>query len=159
MCAPKLASFASSTEIGQNFPDGKFWCLVLYIKMVKINKLTLSFIPYADIEKLDSQKRIKKILDIALKGRIIILQGKLETEEETGLIQATMALMGRIKNFRGVELAVINPGKEQAFMDKIKLGIARALVGQRDALTIIGPASIVREIKRDPTKIELMLKK
>lgn len=122
-------------------------------------KLTLSFIPYADIGKLSSHERIKKILDIILKGRIIILQGRLDTEEETGLIQATMALVGRIKNFKGVELAVINPGKEIALMDKVRLGIARALVGNRDALTVIGPASVVREIRRDPTKIELMLKK
>ena len=123
------------------------------------NKLTLSFITYSEIAKLKSEQRIKKILDIILKGRIIILQGRLEAEEETGLIQATMALVGRIKNFKGVELAVINPSGNSAFFDKIKSGIASALVGQRDALTIIGPANVVREIRRDPSKIELMLKK
>lgn len=127
--------------------------------MTKEKKLTLSFIPYADIAKLASAQRIKKILDIILKGRIIILQGSLESEEEAGLIQATMALVGRIKDFRGVELAVITPGQEEAFMTKIRLGIARALVGNRDALTVIGPASVVREIRKDPSKIELMLKK
>ena len=115
--------------------------------------------PYSDIARLTSQERIKKILDIILKGRIIILQGKLNPSEETGLIQATMALVGRIKGFRGVELAVVNPLAQQQVLDKIKVGIARALIGQRDALTIIGPASLIREIKRDPSKIELMLKK
>lgn len=127
--------------------------------MAKLNKVTLSFIPYSDIEKLSVQARVKKILDIILKGRIIILQGRLKSNEEVGLIQATMALVGRIKNFKGVELAVINPGTERAFMDQIRMGIARALVGERDALTIIGPASVVREIKKDPSKIDLMLKK
>ena len=123
------------------------------------NKLTLSFMPYSDIAGLGSQERIKKILDIILKGRIIILQGKLDTSEETGLIQATMALVGRIKKFKGVEIAVINPSSNQAILEKIRVGIARALIGQRDALTIIGPATVVREIRRDPSKIELMLKK
>lgn len=122
-------------------------------------KLTLSFMPYSDIAKLKSEQRIKKILDMILKGRIVIFQGKLESEEETGLIQATMALVGRIKGFKGVELAVINPSANQAIFDKIKVGIAHALIGQRDSLTIIGPATIVREIRRDPSKIELMLKK
>lgn len=122
-------------------------------------KLTLSFIPYSDIQRMKSQDRIKKILDIILKGRIIILQGRLETSEETGLIQATMALVGRLKGFKGVEIAVVNPSGNQAMLDKIKTGIARALIGQRDALTIIGPASVIKEIKRDPSKIELMLKK
>jgi len=32
------------------------------------------------------------------------------------------------------------------------------LVGERDALTIIGPATIVKEIKRDPSKMQLLLK-
>jgi len=31
--------------------------------------------------------------------------------------------------------------------------------GDLGAITIIGPASIVKEIKRDPKKIELMLNK
>jgi hypothetical protein len=123
------------------------------------NKLTLSFMPYAEIARLKSNERIKKILDIILKGRIVILQGRLEPGEETGLIQATMALVGRLKGFRGVELAVVNPGTNQAIMDRIRVGIARALVGERDSLTIIGPASIVKDIRKDPSKIELMLKK
>lgn len=121
-------------------------------------KVTLSFIPYADLARLRSEQRIKKILDTVLDGRIVILQGRLEPIEETGLIQATMALVGRVKGFKGVELVVINP-ENQDFMDKIRTGIARALIGQRDALTVIGPASIVKEIKKDPRKIELMLKR
>jgi len=114
--------------------------------------------PYGEIRKMESAQRIKKILDIILSGKIVILQGKLEATEETGLIQATMALVGRIKGFRGVEIAVINPETDQALMDKIKMGIAKVLAGNRYALTIIGPASVVKEIKRDPKKIELLLK-
>lgn len=124
---------------------------------IRNNRVTLSFIPYGDIARLESSPRIKRILDIILTGKIVILQGKLEAVEEASLIQATMALVGRVKGFKGVELAVINPNSNEAFFDKVKLGIARALVGSRDALTIIGPASIVKEIKRDPRKIEVLL--
>jgi len=120
-------------------------------------KLTLSFIPYADLARMKSEQRIKRILDTILSGRIVILQGRLDATEETGLIQATMALVGRVKGFKGVELAVINP-ENQDFLDKIRTGIARALIGSRDALTVIGSASIVKDIKKDPRKIELMLK-
>ena len=74
-------------------------------------KLVMQFIPYSEINGLDGAGRVKKLLDITLKGKIIILQGKLEPEEETSLIQSTMALIGKIKKFRGVEIAVINPGK------------------------------------------------
>ena len=123
------------------------------------NKLTLSFIPYSDIADLNSVKRVKKILDIVLKNRIVILQGRLDPTEEASLIQSTMVLVGKIKNFRGVELAVIDSGNNQNFFNKLKLGIARALVGDRDSISIVGPASIVKEIKKDPSKIDLMLKK
>jgi len=125
----------------------------------KLNKLTLSFIPYADIAKLNSMTRIKRILDIVLQNRIVILQGRLEAIEEASLIQSTMALVGKIKGFKGVELAVIQPNNQENMFDKFKLGIARALVGQRDALTIIGPAAVVKEIRKDPRKIDLMLRR
>lgn len=121
------------------------------------NKLTLSFMSYSQIEKLNSTARIKKILDIVLKNRIVILQGKLKPEEETSLITSTMALVGRIKNFKGVELAVITGNNNSGFFSKMREGIAKGLVGDRAALTIIGPASVVKDIKRDPSKIELML--
>ena len=123
------------------------------------NKLTLSFIPYSEIDRLDSTKRIKKILDVVLENKIVILQGRLTNEEETSLITSTMTLVGRIKGFKGVELAVISGTNNVGFMSKLKTGIARSLIGERDSLTIIGPASVVKEIKKDPKKIELMLKK
>ena len=123
------------------------------------NKLTLSFIPYSEIDRLDSTKRIKKILDVVLENKIVILQGRLTNEEETSLITSTMTLVGRIKGFKGVELAVISGTNNVGFMSKLKTGNARSLIGERDSLTIIGPASVVKEIKKDPKKIELMLKK
>ena len=126
--------------------------------MVK-NRLTLNFIAYSEIEKMKSMDRVKKVLDIVLSNKIVILQGRLSAVEEASLIQSTMALVGKIKNFRGVELAVIQPGDKESLMRKVKFGIARALIGQRDSLTVIGPASLVKEIKRDPKKIELLLKR
>ena len=126
---------------------------------MKNKDLTIMFIPYADIAKLESVVRVKKILDVILKNKIVILQGRLEATEEASLIQSTMALVGRVKDFKGVELAVIQPEAKEGVMDKLKLNIARALIGQRDVLTIVGPASIVKEIKRHPEKIEFMLTK
>ncbi|MFH1500575.1 MAG: DUF2073 domain-containing protein [archaeon] len=124
----------------------------------KNNRLTLSFIPYSEIEGLDSVGRVRKILDIVLKNRIVILQGKLSATEEASLIQSTMALVGKIKKFRGVELAVIT-GSQESFMGRFRHGLAKMLIGDSDAITIIGPASIVKEIKKDPSKIDLMLKR
>jgi hypothetical protein len=127
--------------------------------MKTINKLTLQFIPFTDIEKLDSSGRIKKLLDIILKNKIIILQGKLKADEEARLIEDTMVLVRHIKGFKGVELVVISEDvSELDWFSKFKHGVVRAL-GQENAITIIGPASVIREIKRDPKKIELFLNK
>ena len=127
--------------------------------MTKIAGLTIRFVTYSEISRLSGADRIKKILDIILENKIVILQGRLEPTEETSLIQSTMALVGRIKSFRGVELAVINPGQDQGVFDKLRSGLANAISRGRDGLTIIGPATIVKQIKRDPSKVELMLRK
>lgn len=127
--------------------------------MANKNKLTLRFLSYRDIARLESNARVKKLLDIIIDNKIIILQGRLDSVEEASLIQSTMALIGRIKGFKGVELATIQPDKDAGFFESMRLKMARALVGERDALTIIGPATIVKEIKKDPSKIDLMLKK
>ena len=90
---------------------------------------------------------------------MVILQGRLKPEEESRLIEDTMIMIGNIKGFKGVELAVITQDSEdKSLFEKMKFGIAKALVGQQDALTIIGPASIVKEMKKDPKKLEVMMR-
>jgi len=125
----------------------------------KIKGLTLQFVPFSEISKLDSIERIKKLLKIVMDNKVVILQGKLRPNEETRLIEDTMIMVGNVKGFKGVELAVIaGDDKGQGFYDKFKTGLARALVGQQDALTIIGPATVVKEMKKDPQKLEVMMR-
>ena len=125
--------------------------------MVKEKDLTIHFMPYSEIERESTAERIKKILGILLQNRIVILQGRLHAEEETRLIEDTMALIGHIKGFNGIELAVVSGENERGLFEKIRHNIARILVGEQDAVTIIGPANLVKEIKRNPKKIELLL--
>jgi hypothetical protein len=126
----------------------------------KIKGFSIQFLPYSEIRDLDSNERIKKILDIILNNHILILQGKLKPEEETRLIGDTMVMVGHIKNFKGIELAVISGNEVDSFFGQIKKGIVNVLSGvDLGAITIIGPATIVKEIKRNPKKIELMLNK
>lgn len=136
------------------------------VMMVKEDKkikgmkgLTLHFMPFSEIAKLDTVERIKKLLKLILDNKVVILQGRLKPEEETRLIEDTMIMIGNIKGFKGVELAVIahDPENKNLF-DKMKFGLAKVLVGQQDALTIIGPATIVKEMKKDPKKLEVMMR-
>ena len=116
--------------------------------------LTLQFVPYTEIEYLSSIGRIRKLLNITKENRIVLLQGRLRKDEETELIKATMEEID--KDFKGIELSVIYPDKKESdLFRKIKRNFVSMLLGDRQGLTIIGPASVVREIKKDPDKIQL----
>lgn len=128
-------------------------------KVGKIKGFTINFLPYSEIRGLDSARRIKKILDIVLENSIILLQGRLKPEEEARLIEDTMAMIGHLKGFKGIELAVIS-GNGDDFVGKLRSGILNAISGSDiGAITVIGPATIVKEIKKNPKKIELFLNK
>lgn len=117
--------------------------------------VTLQLLPYTAIESLSSIGRIKMLLDIAKQNKIVLLQGRLKKEEETELIKVTMEEIN--KEFKGIELAVIHPSLSQLTgFQKIKNDLVSAVLGDRQGLTIIGPASVVKEIKKDPNKIELL---
>ncbi|MDK2907914.1 MAG: uncharacterized protein PWQ87_372 [Candidatus Woesearchaeota archaeon] len=118
--------------------------------------LTLEFVPYSEIANLSSVGRIRKLLNLAKEEKIVVLQGRLKKEEEAELIKATMEEIN--KEFKGIELAVIYPNdseEKKNLFSALKLKFINAIVGDSQGLTIIGPASIVKEIKKDPHKIQI----
>jgi len=120
--------------------------------------VTIQLVPYAEIDGMSAVGRIRKLLNIAKENKIVLLQGRLKKEEETELIKATMEEIN--KDFKGIELAVINPSsKSESGMNQIKNNLINAFLGDRTGMTIIGPASIVKSIKKDPNKIQLFLGK
>ncbi|MBI4448898.1 DUF2073 domain-containing protein [Candidatus Woesearchaeota archaeon] len=120
--------------------------------------VTLSIVPYTEIEGLSSLGRIRKLLNIAKEDKIVLLQGRLRKEEEAELIKVTMEEIN--SEFKGIELAVINPleTKGEAGISKIRNDMISMLLGDRHGLTVVGPASIVKSIRKDPHKIELLTK-
>jgi hypothetical protein len=125
----------------------------------KLKGLSLQFIPLSEIRIWDTDERIKRILSYVLDSNIVIVQGRLRAEEEARLIGDTMAMIGHVPLFKGIELAVIEESNRNTpFHQKLTSGIAKMLVGDSTSLTVIGPASIVKEIKRNPKKIELLIR-
>jgi hypothetical protein len=120
--------------------------------------VTLQFVPYTEIEELGSVDRIKKLLTIAKQNKIVLLQGRLSKDEEAALIQTTMSEINR--KFKGIELAVIDPAQSEALegFAKFKNDFFSMILGQRSGFTIIGPANVVKSIKKNPNKIELFTK-
>jgi hypothetical protein len=116
--------------------------------------VTLQIVPYSEIEDLSSVGRIRKLLNIILENKIVLLQGRLKKDEEKELIKATMEEINQ--EFTGIELTTIESevmGSTKA--GKLKKFFADLLLGDRLGMTVIGPASIVKEIKKDPSKIEV----
>lgn len=124
----------------------------------KIRGLSIHVMPFSEVRDMGITERVKKILGLILGNKIVILHGRLRAEEEARLIEDTMAMVDHVPNFKGIELAVIEPNmREENVFVKFKYGIAKRLVGDNSSLTVIGPASVIKDIRKDPRKIELLL--
>lgn len=125
--------------------------------MAKKQDLVIQFIPYVEIEGLDSDSRIEKLLSIVKENKIILLEGKILPTEEAELIARTMEEIDR--KFSGIEIATVQPkSHDEAFWSKMKKKIVGFLFKYQTGLTIIGPANIVKEIKKNPDNIQLLMK-
>ena len=119
--------------------------------------LTFQIIPYGEIRSLSSVGRIRKLLTLAKQDKIVLLQGRLDKEEEAELIKATMEEIN--KEFKGIELAVMDSLDNGALtgFDRLKGGVANMLLGNRGGLTLVGPANIVKKVKKNPKKLQFMI--
>ena len=121
-----------------------------------IHVLTIEFIPHFEIENMGSSARIDMLLKIVKQNKIVLLEGRLRKTEESDLIARTMSMIS--EKFKGIELAVVDPEKNEVkrFFDRMKKELVNFILGDRQGFTIIGPANIVKEIKKDPRKIQLL---
>ncbi|MBL7050686.1 DUF2073 domain-containing protein [Candidatus Woesearchaeota archaeon] len=120
--------------------------------------LTLQIVPYSEIDGLSSLGRIRKLLNMAKENKVVLLHGRLRKEEEAELIKVTMEEIN--KEFRGIELAVMNPMENSGALtgfEKVKSTVVNALLGDRQGLTLVGPANIVKKVKKDPKKLQFMI--
>lgn len=91
---------------------------------------------------------LDSILAIVKKGKIVVLESPLSRQEEAQLIQNTMTSID--KKFTGIEVATLGE-QDKTILDSI----VRLLGGKQSGLTVIGPAKLVKEIKKHPDKLKL----
>jgi len=113
--------------------------------------LSFQFVPYSEIRSLDSDQRIRKLLRLVKSHNIILINGKLKSKEEAELIRITMESIN--KDFKGIEIGSIEPKK----VNKIKQGLMKLLFNEEEGFTIIGPATVIKEIKQNPGKLQLYM--
>ena len=112
--------------------------------------ITFQYMRYSEIEDLDSEKRIDKLLNVVKEDKIVLLEGKLSKDEETNLIRKTMSQID--DSFKGIEIATLDSRNSNI---SVKNMLMNLFIGNRQGVTIIGPATIVKEIKKQPDKIQL----
>jgi hypothetical protein len=119
-----------------------------------MKELAIQYVPHSEMLGLSSEERIEKLLNIVMEDKIVLLEGQLKKTEEATLIAKTMESIS--SKFKGIELAVISPTEtQQSFTDKVRSQLAKVLLGKQDGLTVVGPATVVRQIKQDPQKLQL----
>ena len=126
--------------------------------------LSFQYLPYREYAGLTTEQKFKKIFNIVKKNKIVLMQGRLKPEEEAQLIEQTMAQI--TKKFSGISFCTIQPNQNGNGKKKNDARITAALknvfynafLKNRDTLTIIGPANIVREIRKNPNRIDLFTK-
>jgi len=117
--------------------------------------LTLQYIPYHEFANLEIDEKLKRILKSVREDKIILIEGRLAPAEESELIKRTMQQIDR--KFKGIEIASVDYELKNATIgDTIKRNIAHMLLRKRPGITIVGPATIIKEIRKDPKKIELL---
>lgn len=118
------------------------------------NKITIEFIPYHTFKNFNREEKIKKIIEKVKDEKLLLIEGILEDAEKKELIMKSMEEFNF--KFKGIEIETI-PYQANSFFDKIKLSFLRMLYKNRVGLTIIGPASIVKEIKKDPNHLRIYM--
>ena len=116
--------------------------------------VTFQFVPYPEVQHLSSGRRLSKLLNIVKENKIVVMEGRLKKEEEADLIKMTMEEIS--PGFKGVELSIIYPDlNREDWVQRLRSIFANMLLGDRQGLTIIGPASIIRKVEQDLHKVEL----
>ena len=119
--------------------------------------LTIQYVPFEEVSDLDSERKIQKLIRIVKQNKLVLMEGTLTSQEEADLIEETMTTIDN--KFKGVEITSFNPMEKnnKQIQDKLKQMFMEMIWGRRRGLTIIGPANIVKEIRKDPNRIQLFL--
>jgi hypothetical protein len=114
--------------------------------VILMREVDMDLISGEKLEKMTSMEKIRLILDKVKKGKIVVLENGLTSDEEVRLIEITMTEI-RVDEFSGIEIESYPSKKEGSFLDRI---FGRTLKGR---MTVIGPANQLRTIEKDKYQI------
>ncbi len=111
---------------------------------------------YEALKVLNSDKKVDRILSIVKKGDVVMIEGRLTSDEELNLTSG--ALKNVSGKFSGIEIAYLGQNKASSFVEKLKAHLVKILVKDRFGITVVGPSKLIKDIKMDPNKLEILFK-
>jgi hypothetical protein len=135
----------------------------------KFKKIKMDFISSAMLNGKTGKKKINFILGKVKDGSILVMNGVLKPDEEMDLIKETMRRVD--DGFPGIEICSIKKqakGWKQFFDvlsergEKVQDYIWRSITGKsiktdlRTGLTLVGPAKIIKGIKKNPDSFSVL---
>ena len=124
-----------------------------------MSKLSIDFIPMEILAKSPIDERVELILDKIKNKKIVVLNSRFDPRDEAVLIKRTMESVNR--TFTGVEICSLSSSElmgDNSWLARMKETMVNFMTGGKSGITVIGPAKIVREIKREPDRISLFIK-
>ena len=126
--------------------------------------LVFHYIPFQRIVQLNTHNRIDFLMSLVRDNRILVIEGRLNPQEEGLLIQESMRHIDATgKRFSGIEIGVLHEpyretySKMRAFKKKVAVWLLKnkkeSMIAQ--GITIIGPARIIKEMKQSPEILEM----
>lgn len=106
--------------------------------------------PYESI-----REDFKKIFKALQTDALVLIDAKLDPEQEAELIRDTMERFS--DRFSGIELSSLDSPNQITGMDKLRNSLAELLTGKKRGFTIIGPANLVRKIKKNPRELQVYM--
>jgi hypothetical protein len=139
------------------------------MKKFKMKKLKMDFVSSSLLNGKSGKNKINFILNRVKDGSILVVNGVLKPEEEMDLIKETMRRVD--DGFPGIEVCSIKrqtKGWGQFFEvlsergEKLQDVFLQGLTGKsiktnlKTGLTVIGPAKIIKEIKKNPDSFSVL---
>ena len=113
-----------------------------------VDDIQVNMISASKLQSMSTTDKIGLILDDVVKGRIVILEKGLDPREEAKLIEHTM-LRIRDNVFQGIEM--------QSYAKEQKPSLWNILRGEKNRVTIIGPANRLKTIKKEKDIISTLI--
>ena len=112
-------------------------------------KLKVDFIPFSSISERGAEEKVRFLLERVTAGRLVVIEGTLDPEEEAMLIESTMKAI--TDDFPGIELCTLTGDEYRkiGMIEEFKNRLMRTL-GHRKGIVVIGPAALIKEIRRSP---------